>query len=153
MSKEEKKAINYLEFLSNEKCECKVCQNAKKQYKIILNLIEKQQNKISSLEKQIKLMQNCDLLEKQQKEIEDYKIKYVHLESDYQVLKDDLKDKRIAYVDTPEFEEKFINKDKIREKIKELEEDLKQETDYEIEGCIESSIDTLKELIEENNND
>lgn len=31
-----------------------------------------------------------------------------------QVLEDDLKDKRIVYVDTPEFEEKFIAKQKTR---------------------------------------
>lgn len=32
-----------------------------------------------------------------------------------QVLEDDLKDKRIVYVDTPEFEEKFIPKQKVKE--------------------------------------
>lgn len=36
-----------------------------------------------------------------------------------QVLEDDLKDKRIVYVDTPEFEEKFIAKQKVKEKIEE----------------------------------
>ena len=49
MSEEEKGSIIYLEFLSNEKCECEVCQNAKKRFKIILNLIEKQQEKIKEL--------------------------------------------------------------------------------------------------------
>ena len=34
-----------------------------------------------------------------------------------QVLEDDLKDKRIVYVDTPEFEEKFIPKQKVKEII------------------------------------
>lgn len=37
-----------------------------------------------------------------------------------EVLEDDLKDKRIAYVDTPEFEEKFIPKQKVKDKIEEL---------------------------------
>ena len=32
-----------------------------------------------------------------------------------QVLEDDLKDKRIVYVDTPEFEEKFIPKQKVKD--------------------------------------
>ena len=32
-----------------------------------------------------------------------------------EVLEDDLKDKRIAYVDTPEFEEKFIPKQKVKD--------------------------------------
>lgn len=51
-----------------------------------------------------------NLLDKQQKEIEEN-----------QVLIDDIKEHNIVYIDTPEFEEKFISKDKIREKIKELE--------------------------------
>lgn len=34
-----------------------------------------------------------------------------------EVLEDDLKDKRIVYVDTPEFEEKFISKQKVKEII------------------------------------
>lgn len=34
-----------------------------------------------------------------------------------EVLEDDLKDKRIAYVDTPEFEEKFIAKQKVKDDI------------------------------------
>lgn len=49
LSLEEKKAIKYLEFLSNEKCECEACQRAKKEYKTILNLIEKQQKEIKEL--------------------------------------------------------------------------------------------------------
>lgn len=50
-------------------------------------------------------------LERQQKEIEEN-----------QVLIDDIKDHRIVYIDTPEFEEKFISKDKIKEKIKKAKE-------------------------------
>ena len=37
-----------------------------------------------------------------------------------EVLEDDLKDKRIAYVDTPEFEEKFIAKQKVKDKFNKL---------------------------------
>lgn len=36
------------------------------------------------------------------------------------ILKDDIKDKRIVYVDTPEFEENYIQVSKIKEKIKKL---------------------------------
>ena len=46
-----------------------------------------------------------------------------------EVLEDDLKDKRIAYVDTPEFEEKFIAKQKVKE---ELEKAKKENEPYEI---------------------
>jgi hypothetical protein len=37
-----------------------------------------------------------------------------------EVLEDDLKDKRIAYVDTPEFEEKFIAKQKVKDNFNKL---------------------------------
>lgn len=45
-----------------------------------------------------------------------------------EVLEDDLKDKRIVYVDTPEFEEKFIAKQKVKE---ELEKAKKENEPYE----------------------
>lgn len=45
-----------------------------------------------------------------------------------EVLEDDLKDKRIVYVDTPEFEEKFISKQKVKE---ELEKAKKENEPYE----------------------
>lgn len=38
-----------------------------------------------------------------------------------EVLEDDLKDKRIAYVDTPEFEEKFIAKQEVKEGLEKIE--------------------------------
>jgi len=73
-----------------------------------------------------------NLIEKQQKEIEEN-----------QVLIDDIKDHRIVYIDTPEFEEKFISKDKIREKLKKLrrEEDKIYKLNYELEP--EKAIDSL----------
>lgn len=40
-----------------------------------------------------------------------------------QVLEDDLKDKRIVYVDTPEFEEKFIPKQKVKEELEKAEKE------------------------------
>ena len=58
-----------------------------------------------------------NLIEKQQNEIEKLKI-------DYKVLEDDLKDHRIAYTDTPEFEEKWVSKDRvmqIRDKLENLD--------------------------------
>ena len=39
------------------------------------------------------------------------------LKEAYQILKDDIEGHRIAYVDTPEFEENYISKDKIRDII------------------------------------
>ena len=46
-----------------------------------------------------------------------------------EVLEDDLKDKRIAYIDTLEFEKEFIPKQKVKE---ELEEAEKENEPYEI---------------------
>jgi hypothetical protein len=42
-----------------------------------------------------------------------------------EVLEDDLKDKRIAYVDTPEFEEKFIAKQKVKDEFNKLNTRIK----------------------------
>ena len=42
-----------------------------------------------------------------------------------QVLEDDLKDKRIVYVDTPEFEEKFIAKQKVKDNFNKLNTRIK----------------------------
>lgn len=49
------------------------------------------------------------LFERLQKENEELKI-----------LKDDIQDKRIVYVDTPEFEENYISAQKIKDEIEEL---------------------------------
>lgn len=52
-----------------------------------------------------------------------------------EVLEDDLKDKRIVYVDTPEFEEEFIPKQKVKEILIEIQEEynkLDKEIDKQI---------------------
>lgn len=52
-----------------------------------------------------------------------------------EVLEDDLKDKRIVYADTPEFEEKFIPKQKVKEILIEIQEEynkLDKEIDKQI---------------------
>lgn len=54
--------------------------------------------------------------------------KLVEKIKELEVLEDDLKDKRIVYVDTPEFEEKFIAKQKVKE---ELEKAEKENVPYE----------------------
>lgn len=48
-----------------------------------------------------------------------------------QVLEDDLKDKRIVYVDTPEFEEKFIAKQKVKDNFNKLITRIKEFKDPE----------------------
>ncbi len=61
MSEEEKEAIKYLEFLINEKCECEACQRAKKEYKTILNLIDKQQREIEEWRNGIRINDNVTI--------------------------------------------------------------------------------------------
>ena len=70
----------------------------------ILHFYNSEDYGTEELKKYIKIIVN--LVEKQQKEIENY-----------QILKDDIEEHNIVYVDTPEFEEKYISKDKIIEKI------------------------------------
>ena len=64
-----------------------------------------------------------------------------------QVLEDDLKDKRIVYVDTPEFEEKFIAKQKVKDKIEEIKED--KESKYFDKFLMTRDIDYAIEILEE----
>lgn len=49
-----------------------------------------------------------------------------------EVLEDDLKDKRIVYVDTPEFEEKFIAKQKVKDNFNKLNTRIKDFKNPEI---------------------
>lgn len=76
-------------------------------------------------------------IKKQQKEIE--------------ILKDDIEGHRIAYVDTPEFEENYISKDKIKEKIEELEKPTQEGQCLNvIQGYVrEGNLILLKELLGE----
>ena len=64
-----------------------------------------------------------------------------------EVLEDDLKDKRIVYVDTPEFEEKFIAKQKVKDKIEEIKED--KESKYFDKFLMTRDIDYAIEILEE----
>lgn len=67
-----------------------------------------------------------------------------------QVLEDDLKDKRIVYVDTPEFEEKFIAKQKVYEEIENLKLSGGSDGKDNIENLArELAIEICKELLED----
>lgn len=65
-----------------------------------------------------------------------------------EVLEDDLKDKRIVYVDTPEFEEKFIAKQKVKDKFNKLNTRIKDFKNPEIKKyfSIEQIIDLLEQF-------
>ena len=64
-----------------------------------------------------------------------------------QVLEDDLKDKRIAYVDTPEFEEKFIAKQKVKDEFNKLNTRIKDFKNPEIKKYF--SIEQIIYLLEQ----
>ena len=113
MSEEEKKAIERLKLFEYRYA---LVQNDDKVIETIVNLIEKLTEKVKQLEKG-----NRSLMESRIKwKNRYYKEKEKNKEN--QVLIDDIKDHRIVYIDTPEFEEKFISRDKIRERIKHNEE-------------------------------
>ncbi len=118
MNEEEKKARAFLRFYVSDDGD----EYFNKDYCIDKNIIET----------------ILHLIEKQQKEIEQMK-------EDYQILKDDIEEHRIAYVDTPEFEEKYISKDKIKEKI----EELKNRKIGASTGIFAVQVDILEELLGE----
>ena len=80
-----------------------------------------------------------NLIDNQQKEIEEN-----------QVLIDDIEDHRIVYIDTPEFEEKFISKDKIREIIAEYKKQLQSADTERTAIMLSNFILVLNDLLEEN---
>lgn len=64
-----------------------------------------------------------------------------------EVLEDDLKDKRIVYVDTPEFEEKFIAKQKVKDEFNKLNTRIKDFKNPEIKKYF--SIEQIIYLLEQ----
>lgn len=72
------------------------------------------------------------------------------------MLEEDIKNKRIVYIDTQEFKENYIPKNKIMEKIKKLKNEYRniaQTSDFIIADTIQSKIQILEELLEEENNE
>ena len=85
-----------------------------------------------------------------QKAIENVLKKYEELK----VLEDDIQDKRIAYIDTPEFKDAFVPKQKIKDKIEEYKELVVdfEKTDntgrFKKQNCINYyKLEALKELL------
>ena len=63
-----------------------------------------------------------------------------------EVLEDDLKDKRIVYIDTPEFKENYIPKQKVKNVVKEAIEIIESEQFKVIMGDM-TKINRLKWLL------
>ena len=69
-----------------------------------------------------------------------------------EVLEDDLKDKRVVYIDTPEFAENYIPVQKVKDKIEELKKDYEDSKDENGETEYyypDYTIRKLEELLEE----
>lgn len=118
MTEEEKKAIEYLrKWVAWETAGER---NLETDIETLLNLIEKQQNKIASQEKQIKLMQSCDLakvIKEQEKEIEQLAngIRVLGTNSDItteEIIKE-FTEKPITEEYMKKFESSYISKDEV----------------------------------------
>ena len=118
------------------------------QYKIILDLIYKQQEEIKARLKEIDSIYK--MMSAKDDEIEYLADKIEQMKEDYQILKDDIEGHNIAYVDTPEFEENYISKDKIKEKIEEIE-NYNFKGNFDDMDFIQSIIQQFKELLGETN--
>lgn len=141
LNEEENEAIKYLEFLSNEKCECEACQKAKKEYKTILNLLDKQQKEITKLSEKVT---NNICANVENEVLEEYRQKIKDQQKEIEEWRNGI---RIN-------DKVSIPKDKIRAKIQ-LYKDKKADSigmliNYEY---WKAKIDILKELLEENNNE
>lgn len=111
--------------------------------------IKKQQKEIEAR------LEEIDILYKMMS-VKDDEIKYLEIKleqygEEYQILKDDIEGHRIAYVDTPEFEENYISKDKIKGKIEELKKEKLREEGYSAVDIIEKqkikfALDVLYQL-------
>lgn len=138
ISEKEKEAIKYLEFLINEKCECEACQRAKKEYKTILNLLDKQKNEIE--EKTTILLAGAEKvkgLEKGNRSLMESRIKW---KNRYYKEKEKNEERDKYNITTLPFEElkemieqnknisifgkEYINKDKVREMIEHYNNEL-----------------------------
>lgn len=67
------------------------------------------------------------------------------------ILEDDIQDKRIVYIDTPEFKENYISKQKVKDKLEELKAQYKtalEENSTEA-FILKCQITILQELIKE----
>ena len=103
MTKEQEVAIKYLEDMKNNLKDLNKSGYvyAKENIETVLNMLKEKEK------------QNKELMDEYHKRVQEK----IDLEQDIKVLKDDLEDKRIVYVDTPEFQDSYIPKQKIEEKL------------------------------------
>ena len=92
---------------------------------------------VEQAEKDEKIYLLTKAIKELQKEIENY-----------QILKDDIEGHRIVYVDTPEFEENYISKDKIRKEIEEIKNCRLSTCDEQINKSLKERYEIEDEICE-----
>lgn len=78
--------------------------------------------------------------------LQDYK-KVLKENEELKILEDDIQDKRIVYIDTPEFKENYIPVQKIKDKIEELNREIGKSIDNSKGGLDEEFIEKARELL------
>ena len=95
--------------------------------------------------------QNRELMDEYHKKVQEV----INLEQDIKILQDDLEDKRLVYIDTQEFQDSYISKQKIKNKIEEFKnENYQIALDSEVAfdtGIMKNNlkIQVLEELLQE----
>ena len=74
--------------------------------------------------------------------------KLVERIKELEVLEDDLKDKRVVYIDTPKFAENYIPKQKVKDKIEEVH-NMKFEDERLNSATIDFAVHKFEELLED----
>ena len=78
--------------------------------------------------------------------LSDYK-RVLKENEELKILEDDIQDKRIVYIDTPEFKENYIPVQKIKDKIEELNREIGKSIDNSKGGLDEEFIEKARELL------
>lgn len=133
--------------LDNEELEATVNRNENDKY--IIHLTDEQYRKvIENAQKDIKEKYTellNGLIDEYHKRVQEK----IDLEQDIKILQDDLEDKRLVYIDTPEFQDSYIPKQKIKDKIEDLEKKMKYEQNERVLIHLQKQRKILKELLEE----
>ena len=115
--------------------------------KILLGNLEALSDMQDSANKEIAKLkeQNKELMDEYHKRVQEV----IDLEQDLKTLQDDLEDKRIVYIDTPEFQDSYISKQKIKNEIEDLEKEMGYEQNEKALIHLHKQRKILKELLED----
>ena len=135
MTKEQEEAIEGLKNLSPSESDIET----------VLNMLKEKEK------------ENRELMDEYHKKVQEV----IDLEQDIKILQDDFEDKRLVYIDTPEFQDSYIPKQAVIDKIKELDiaileceyddddvEEYKNDVEKEKKDIINKK-SALEELLEE----